>query len=132
LSPSWEAANCAATQELPSILWNPKVHVHTSPPLVPILSQIDPVHIIPSYLSKIYFNIVHPSTSWSSHRYPICKRETVEQLLQISIPIYAWMFSLLDVSPYAVYWNQGSCRLTENNVKNLYYHLFILFKISDW
>jgi hypothetical protein len=26
LSPSWEAANCEATQELSSILWNPKVH----------------------------------------------------------------------------------------------------------
>jgi hypothetical protein len=25
LSPSWEAASCAATQEFPSILWNPKV-----------------------------------------------------------------------------------------------------------
>jgi hypothetical protein len=25
LSPSWEAASCAATQELPIILWNPKV-----------------------------------------------------------------------------------------------------------
>jgi hypothetical protein len=23
LSPSWEDVNCAATQELPSILWNP-------------------------------------------------------------------------------------------------------------
>jgi hypothetical protein len=33
------------------------------PPLVPILSQIDPVHTFPSHLSKIYFNIVHPLTS---------------------------------------------------------------------
>jgi hypothetical protein len=67
LNPSWEA-NCAATQEPPRVLRNPKVHhrVHKSPPLVPILSQFDPVHNILSYLSKIHFNIVHPPTSWSS------------------------------------------------------------------
>jgi hypothetical protein len=55
LIPSWGAANCAATQELPSILRNPKVQyrVHKSLPLVPILSHIHPIHSIPSYLSKI-------------------------------------------------------------------------------
>ncbi|PNF34939.1 hypothetical protein B7P43_G01400, partial [Cryptotermes secundus] len=61
-------ANSAATQELPSILWNPKVHhrVHKTPPLVPILSQIFLIHTIPSYLSNIHFNIIHPPTPWSS------------------------------------------------------------------
>jgi hypothetical protein len=68
LSPSWEAANRAATQELPSISWNPKVQysVHKSPPLVPIQSHINPIHSISSYLSKNYFSIVHPPTHWSS------------------------------------------------------------------
>jgi hypothetical protein len=59
LSLSREAANCAATRELPSILWNPKVRyrVHKSPPLVPILSQFDPIHTTPTYLFKVHFNI---------------------------------------------------------------------------
>jgi hypothetical protein len=54
LDASWEAASYAVTQEVPSILWNPKVHysVHKSPPLVPILS----------YICKIHFNIIHPHT----------------------------------------------------------------------
>jgi hypothetical protein len=68
LSPSREAANCADTEKLPRLLWNPKVHnrIHKSPPLVSILSQIDSVHTTPSYLCKIHFNIVHPPTSWYS------------------------------------------------------------------
>jgi alanine dehydrogenase len=64
-SASLEANSRSAAQEFPNILRNPKVYyrVHNSPPLVPILSQLNLVHITQSYSCNIRFNIIIPPTS---------------------------------------------------------------------
>jgi len=61
-SPSWAANWFAASQEIPCISRNPKVHYRTitHPPPVPILGQPNPVHIPTSHLLEIHPNIIAP------------------------------------------------------------------------
>ena len=63
-SPSRAANWFAASQEIPRISRNPKVHyrTHNRPPPVSILVQPNPVHIPTSHLLEIQPNIIHPST----------------------------------------------------------------------
>jgi len=63
-SPTWEANWFAASQDIPRISRNPKVHyrTHKRPPPVSILGQPNPVHILTSHVLEIHLNIIHPST----------------------------------------------------------------------
>ena len=58
--PSWEANWFSASQEIPHISWNQKVHYrsHKCPPPVPIASQLDPFHTPISHFLKINLNII--------------------------------------------------------------------------
>jgi hypothetical protein len=80
LSPSWEAANCAATQEL---FMEPVGSLLCSqePSTTGPYPEPDQSNLYHPILSKIHFNMIHPPTAWSSqwspsfwlsHQYPIC------------------------------------------------------------
>jgi hypothetical protein len=73
-SPSWEANRFVASQEIPRVLLNPKVHcrIHNFSPPVCILSQPNPVHTPTSHFLKIHPIIIY----MSSIKTPMALRQT--------------------------------------------------------
>jgi len=104
-SPSWEANWFEASQEIPRILWNPKVHyrTHKRPPPVPILGQHNPVHIPTSHLleiliSQIHFwnKTLHVSDSSSVHHQEFC---TLHTTMVYVIQVSSWSCSQVVSKP---------------------------------
>jgi len=71
-----KADSSSANEEISSILWISEAHyrIHNSPPLVPVLSQINPIYNTPFNCCNIHFNIKFPfklrSSKWSLSLYP--------------------------------------------------------------
>ena len=112
-SPSWEANWFAASQEIPRISRNPKVHyrTHNRPPPVYILGQPNPVHIPTSHLLEIHPNIIHPSMprspQWSpslrtvikySVKYPI-----VFSYVNFQYKVFCSNFVAIHVTPPSIH-----------------------------
>jgi hypothetical protein len=57
--PSWETSSHSRNQNIRRHLRNPKAHyrVHNNPPLVPILTHINPLHTFPPHFRKTHPNI---------------------------------------------------------------------------
>ena len=81
-SASWEANTFSASQQIPRILWNPKVlyRIYNSQTPVPILSHINPVHAPPSHFLEIGLNIILLSMPGSSY-WPLSIKTLYKSLL---------------------------------------------------
>jgi hypothetical protein len=128
-SPLWEANRFAASQEIPRILLNPKVHyrIHNCSPPVSILSQPNPVQTPTSHFLKIHANIMLPSTPGSpqrslSLRFPLPKPYT-----RLSLPHPRYMprlsHSYRFYHPHNIGWGIQIMKLLIMDFSPLYWRL---------
>ena len=97
----------ATSQEIPRILWNPKVHylIHKCPPPVPILSQLHPVSTSPTSWRSILILSSHLRLVLSNGIFPrISPLEPFAHLPPPPCAPHAPLTSFFSILPPAQYW----------------------------
>jgi hypothetical protein len=86
-SPTWEATRFSASQEIPRILWNPKVRylIYKCLPPVLILRQLDPVRTLTSHFLKIHLNIILSKGVWIMYTVKRCNLMTILHYVLVCI-----------------------------------------------
>jgi hypothetical protein len=114
-SPSWEANTSSGSQEIPRILWNSKVvhyPIHKSPPPVPTLSQINPVHPHPTSWRSIYYR---PIYAWVFQMVSFLQVSPPKSCMHLSFPHTCYMlrpFIILNLITWKIMWkNQLDAQL---------------------
>jgi hypothetical protein len=108
MSSTRETTICVATQEPPSISWNPKIHTAFTRDLHFTLSwaKTNPVHTTSSHLSKIQLNIISLTPP-----HPISPRSSL--ILSVYVPLFYSFFTfgcciLLRIYPTGSLWCRQS------------------------
>jgi len=136
-SPSWEASWFAASQGIPRISRNPKVHYRThkrSPP-VSILGQPNPVHTPTPHLLEIHPNIIHSSTprspQWSlSLRFP--QQDPIPTWCKNSLFQYVYYVLLHVSSTVVLIFRRSNCIITASGIATLFGWLFSTQVTREW
>ena len=105
--PSWEANQFPASQEIPHILWNPKVHypVHKCPPLsLPSTSLIQSIPPHPTYWRSILLLSTHLSLGLPSGLFP--SGSSPKPCTLLFSPSYTWFVPKVSVLIFylIIYW----------------------------
>ena len=119
-SSSWETNRFLGSQEIPHILWNPKVHchIHKCLPPVPILNQLDSVHTPTFQLLKIHLNIILPSmpgspqwslSLWFPHQNPVYVSPILHMCYMPNPSHFLWSPNDIWYLYFVLFWQSRDC-----------------------
>ena len=133
--PPWKSKNPWASQEIPHIWWNLKVHYrsHNTPPPAPILNQIN-IILAPTNFLNIPCNIILPSTPGSA-KWTLPLKSAHQNPIPTS-PLPPYVSHAIPISCFLI-WSPGYCLclfvcLEVQIISNEFFVLLMLVSCLRW